>query len=228
MAQAVARPESFAWYPSDSVRARSRLGSFLKYCAMDEYGALYERSVDDVVWFTEAVLKFLGVQFDRPYTQLLDLSRGMPWARWCVEGGLNITRSCLDRHFNTPRMSAPAIIWEGEEGYTRSTTYSELSTLVENCVSGLRTLGISRGDAVGVHLPMMPETVAAILALARIGAISVPLFSGFGPAAIESRLRDVDAKALFTCDAFPRRGVAVPAHDNAAAAIERCEGIRHL
>jgi len=228
MDQAARSPENIAWYPNDSVRARSRLGSFLKYCGIQDYGDLYTRSVDDVAWFTETVLNFLEIQFDRPYAQLLDLSRGMPWARWCVGGGLNITRSCLDRYLNKPRASAPAIIWEGEEGHIRSVTYGELFAMVQSCGEGLRTLGIRRGDAVGVHLPMMPETVVALLALARIGAVSVPLFSGFGPAAIESRLRDVEAKALFTCDAFPRRGVAVPAHNNAAAAIERSEGIRHL
>ncbi len=228
MAQETNRLEDIVWRPDDTIRLKSRLQAFLAYCGMDSYEALYRRSVEDVPWFTENVLTFLNIRFDRPYSQLLDLSRGMPWAQWCAGGGLNIAQSCLDQHLATERASVPAVIWEGEEGHTRSITYAELFFMVENGSAGLRALGIRRGDAVGIHLPMMPETVAVLLALARIGAIAVPLFSGFGPAAIESRLRDVGAKALFTCDAFPRRGEPVPAHDNAAAAVERCESVRHL
>ena len=94
--------------------------------------------------------------------------------------------------------------------------------MVENCAAGLRALGLGYSDAIGLHLPMMPETVAALLAVARIGAVASPLFSGYGPAAIESRLRDVGAKALFTCDAFPRHGAAIPAYATAAKAVEKC------
>ena len=124
-------------------------------------------------------------------------------------GGLDIARSCIDRHLDTPAASQPAIIWEGEEGAERSLTYAELHGEVESIAAGLRALGLGKGDPVAIHLPMIPETVVALLAIGRIGAIAVPLFSGYGPAAIESRLVDVGAKALITCDAFPRRGQSI-------------------
>jgi acetyl-CoA synthetase len=113
------------------------------------------------------------------------------------------------------------VIWEGEEGATRQLTYGQLSTQVQSCAAGLRALGVGRGDAVAIHLPMMPETVVALLALARIGAVAVPLFSGYGPAAIESRVRDVGAKVIITCDAFPRRGARMNARAN-------CPQVEHL
>lgn len=214
--------QNFAWKPDGAVIARSQLARFIEFCGTGSYSTLYHRSIEDISWFTEQVLKFLDIRFDRTYEQILDLSRGLPWAQWCVGGMLNISRSCLDRHIDTPQKDLHAILWEGEEGASRAVTYSELFETVGNCAAGLRSLNIGRGDAVGLHLPMMPETVAALLALARIGAIAVPLFSGFGPAAIEARLRDVGAKALLTCDAFPRRGTQVPSYRTAAKALGRC------
>ena len=222
MLQTAFDTERVAWRPDEATRVRSRLGSFLQFCGLDSCEALHQRSIRDVAWFTERVLQFLEIQFDRPYDQVLDLSQGFPWARWCVGGRLNITRSCLDRHLQTPRSAAPAVVWEGEEGTSRSLTYAELFVTVERCAAGLRALGLRRGDPIGLYLPMMPETAAALLAIGRIGAIAVPLFSGYGPAAIETRLRDVGAKALFACDAFPRRGVPIPAHAMAIEAVERC------
>ncbi|MBX3279124.1 MAG: AMP-binding protein [Acidobacteria bacterium] len=219
--------EQFAWQPDESTRKRAQLTRFLRQCGLDSFDALYERSITDVAWFTEELLRFLDLQFDRHYEKILDLSRGPAWPEWCTGGRLNIARNCLDRHLQTAA-AQPAIIWEGEEGTTRTLTYSELHSEVECIAAGLRMLGIGKGDAAGIHLPMIPETAAALLALARIGAIAVPLFSGYGPAAIEARLRDVGAKALFTCDAFPRRGSAVPAKRTADEALAHCPEVKHV
>jgi acetyl-CoA synthetase len=223
MAQDAIDTQNFAWKPdNDALEQSTRLASFIEFCGVDSYDALYRRSIDNIPWFTEQVLKFLDIRFDKPYERILDLSRGLPWPQWCVGGTLNISRSCLDRHIDTPQMDALAVLWEGEERSSRTLTYAELFEMVGNCSAGLRASGLGRGDAIGIHLPMMPETVAVLLAIARIGAIAVPLFSGFGPTAIESRLRDVGARALFTCDSFPRRGVAISAYAIAAAAADKC------
>ena len=217
-----------AWRPDEAVIARAQLTRFLSFCGIDSFAALSQRSVEDVGWFTGRVLEFLDIRFNPPYSQVLDLSRGIQWPRWCVGGGLNITQSCLDRYLDTPTAATPAVIWEGEEGASRTLTYAELSREVERCAAGLRAIGLSRGDAVGLHLPMVPETVTALLAVGRIGAVAVPLFSGYGPAAIGSRLRDVGAKALFTCDAFPRRGTPVPAKATADEAVARCPDLSRV
>jgi acetyl-CoA synthetase len=220
--------DSIAWRPDDAVRARAQLTRFLSACGLDSFQALYQHSIEDVGWFTDQLLRFLAIQFDPPYSQIIDLSRGIEWPRWCVNGGLNITTSCLDRYLKTSTANIPAVVWEGEEGAARTLTYSELHTEVERCAAGLRALGLGLGDAIGIHLPMMPETVIALLAAARLGAIAVPLFSGYGPTAIESRLRNVGAKAIITCDAFPRRGALVPAKATADEAVARCPDVAHV
>ena len=226
-----------AWKPDAAVRARARLTAFMAAWGCKSWEDLHRRSVEDIPGFTEAVLDFLDVRFDQPFTKILDLSRGPAWPAWCVDGRMNITRTCLDKHKGTAAESRPAILWEGEEspsapagspGASRSLTYAELMDEVERCAAGLRVLGLGKGDAVGLHLPMMPETVVALLAIGRIGALAVPLFSGYGPAAIASRMQDVGAKAIFTCDGFPRRGKPVAGKATVDQALSACPEIRHV
>lgn len=214
------RDNSIAWTPSEEVIAAAQLTRFLRFCGLGSFDELQRRSTEDVAWFTEQLLSFLDLQFDKPYSQIVDLSRGIEWPRWCVGGQLNITKSCLDAHAeNDATAHQFAVIWEGEEGETRTLSYRELLDEVSICAAGLRACGLKKGDAIGLHLPMTPETVIALLAINRIGAIAVPLFSGYGATAIESRLRDVGAKALFTCDGFPRRGKHVAAKQIADEAV---------
>jgi acetyl-CoA synthetase len=212
-----------AWEPEASAMARARLTEFLRQCGVADFGELQRRSVEDVEWFTAELLRFLGLRFDPPYERLLDASEGVEWARWCVGGGLNISAACL----GAGEARQTAVAWEGEEGTTRTWSYRALRIIVERCAAGLRTLGIRKGDAVGVHLPMMPETAAAMLALARVGAVAVPLFTGYGAAAIAERLRDVGAVAVFTANAFPRRGRVVAAKATMDEALAECPGVRH-
>jgi acetyl-CoA synthetase len=222
------RDQTIAWRPDDAVRGRAQLTRFMTACGVDSFETLYQRSIEDIDWFTDQVLRFLGIRFDPPYTQSFDPSSSIEWPRWCVNGGLNISVSCTDLFKGTVHGKVPAIVWEGEEGAHRTLTYDELHDEVERCAAGLRAIGLGKGDAIGIFLPMVPETVVALLATARIGAISVPLFSGYGPAAIESRLRDVGAKALFTCDAFPRRGRPVLAKAIADEAVAGCPEVAHV
>ena len=216
----------FAWRPDETTRRRAQLTRFLKFCGLESFEQLHRRSIDDVAWFTDALLQFLEIPFDRPYTQVLDLSRGIAWPRWCVGGELNIA-ACLERQARA-RGDQPALIWEGEEGASRVLTYAELSRAVRRGAAGLRSLGLGKGDAIGLHLPMVPETAIALLAAARIGAVAVPLFSGYGPQAIETRLNDVAAKALILCEAFPRRGKTVAAGEAARDGLHRCPTVRHV
>src|SRR5262245_26988580 len=219
---------SIAWLPTDDVIERAQLTRFMATCECPTFDSLYRRSVTEVDWFTEQVLRFLKIQFDKPYERILDLSRGPQWPRWLVGGRLNIVKSCLDQWEDTPVAYKPAVIWEGEEGETRDLTYADLLIEVERCAAGLRACGYGKGDAIGIFLPMVPETVVALLAINRIGGIAVPLFSGYGPSAISSRLRDVNAKALITCDAFPRRGKPVNTKLVADEAVADCPEITRV
>jgi len=213
-----------AWQPDPEAQARARLTEFLRQCGETDFDSLYRRSIADVEWFTEQLLRFLEVKFDPPYEKLLDVSAGVEWARWCVGGGLNIGVACLAG--KDPAQTAVA--WEGEEGVTRAWSYRALRVMVKKCAAGLRDLGVGKGDAVGVHLPMMPETVAVMLALARVGAVAAPLYTGYGPAAIAERLNDVGAKVLFTANAFPRRGRAIPSKATVDEALAQCPAVRHV
>ena len=151
--------------------------------------------------------------------------------------GLNITEMCLDRWQTDEMKDQPAVIWEGEErdfasynntGQKSTYTYGELFYEVGQCAAGLRHWGFGKGDAIGIHLPMMIETVVALLAINRIGAVAVPVFSGYGVEAIAARLNAVGAKALFTCDGFPRRGKIFDSFSVASAAISNCSTIKKL
>lgn len=142
--------------------------------------------------------------------------------------GLNITEMCLDRWQTDEMKDQPAVIWEGEEGHIDSRTYAELAEEVGNCTAGLRYYGFGKGDAIGIHMPMVIETVVALLAINRIGAIAVPVFSGYGVEAIASRLHAVGAKALFTSNRFPRRGKEFTAYKVAYEAVETCPTIEKV
>jgi acetyl-CoA synthetase len=212
----------FAWTPSPEVISRAQLTRFLEQTKMSNFDEMYRGSVQDPAWFTGEVLRFLGIRFQTPYTEVLRLDRGIEWPEWCVGGRMNIAESCL----RWPEGDV-AVIWEGEECHTRALTYGELREEAARWAARLRGLGIGKGDAVGIHLPMVPEAVISLVALAQIGAVATPLFSGYGAAAIEMRLDDVEAKALITCDGFPRRGKWVNAEKTAEEAIARCPSVRH-
>ena len=220
--------QPIAWTPTPEVIERAQLTKFMRQVGVSTWDELYAYSINDVEKFTAEVLKFLDIKFDPPYEKLLDTSDGIEFPKWCEGGGLNISEMCLDRWQTEELKDQPAVICEGEDGRTTSTSYSILLREVEYAARGLKSLGFSRGDAIGIHLPMIVETVIALLAINRIGAIAVPVFSGYGIDAISSRLNAVGAKALFTCDGFTRRGKLFNAFDIAAEAVAQCSSITNV
>ena len=160
-------------------------------------------------------MKFLDIDFPTPYRQVLDVSDGIAWARWFVGGKTNVAHVAVDRH--PPERTA--IVWEGEDGEVRAWTYGELRAQTDGLAQLLVERGIGEGDAVGVYMPMIPETVAALLGIAKVGAVFLPLFSGYGAEAIVTRLQDAGAKALVTAESFRRRGKTVPMAKTANDAV---------
>ncbi len=226
--QSTFEDQPIAWQPTEDVINQSQLTQFMKQIGVTNWDALFAYSVDDIEKFTAHVLKFLDIGFDPPYSKLLDTSDGIEWSKWCVDGGLNIASACVDRWINGAPKNQPAVIWEDEDGEVRRLTYRQLLNEVETISAAMRKRGIRKGDAVGIHLPMMIETVVVLISLARIGAIAVPVFSGYGVDAISSRLNAVGAKALFTCDGFPRRGKDFLAFDVATAAVAVSPTVKNL
>src|SRR5438128_2703331 len=196
------------WSPSEDYVERANVTRFMRAHGILDYDELVKRSQDDVAWFWDAVVKDLGIEFFDPYTTVMDDSHGAPWTTWFAGGSINLAHNCVDRWAErTP--DKVAILWEGEEGSVRRVTYRELRELSDRLAHGLRSLGVAKGDTVGIFMPMAPETVAATMACAKLGAIYLPIFSGYGAQAVATRLQDAEASVLITADGFTRRGKVV-------------------
>jgi acetyl-CoA synthetase len=215
------------WRPTEEYVARAHLTAFMRQHGIADFAGLMRRSTEDVAWFTEAVLRYLDIQFHRPYQQVLDLSEGIAFPKWCVGGQMNIVQSCVDK-WAQRHPERLALIWEGEEGATRAMTYGELQAEVNRCTNALRSLGLGKGDVIGLFMPMTPEIAVALLAIARIGGVILPLFSGYGAGAVVTRLQDAEAKALFTADGAFRRGRAVEMKSIADEAAAQVPTLRHM
>ena len=214
---------SFAWYPSDRYLARSRLRRFAEAHGHTDFASLHRWSVEDLDGFWRAVDEDLGLVWRTRYERVLDSSRGIPWTTWWLGGRMNFVESAL-RH----DPSRIAIVFEGEEGVTQRLTYGELATSVRRCAAGLRALGVKPGDRVGIFLPLTPECAIATLAVAAIGAIYTPIFSGYASEAIAGRLRDCDASVLITADGFRRRGQLIQMKETADAAVDEAPSVRRV
>lgn len=199
-----------AWEPTPAYREASHAQRLMDRKGFASFEELLAWSMEDVEGFHDEAFRDLGVEWYQAYRDILDLSGGVADARWFAGGQLNLVHNCLDRHLKTPRRNQVAVIWEGEEGAIRRLTYRELGEEVELAATALQALGISRGDRVGIFMPMVPETVVAVLACAKLGAIFTPIFSGYAAPAVASRLNDCEARLLITSDGFFRRGSLVP------------------
>ena len=163
--------------------------------------------------FWDEMVREVGMEWFQPYHQVLDTSRGVEWSRWFLGGRLNLAHNCLDRHVASGRI---AIIWEGEDGATRTLTYSQLAEQVNGLANGLRQLGLEKEDRVAVCMPMVPEVAIILYACFKLGLIVVPIFAGFGAGAIATRLQDSGARVVFTADHLQRRGKLIPLKEKIA------------
>ena len=220
--------QSVRWHPNPDWIAASNLQAFMQQHGISSYDELMQRSTTDIAWFWDAVIKQLDIRFEQPYSRVFAPGEDPRLPRWCIGGKMNITISCLDKWQGTLVWQSPAFIWEGEEGKSLTLTYEQLHREVNRCANALRALGLGKGDAIGLYMPMIPELVIAFLAIARIGGIILPLFSGYGPSAIISRLENAGAKALFTADGVLRRGKAVAMKSVADEALQQLPGVEHV
>src|SRR5438128_958446 len=216
------------WRPTPDYVERSRIARFMRLQRIGSLEELQRRSVEDPEWYWDAVVRDLGVRWTRPYTRVLDASRGIQWPRWFPGGLLNFADNCVDKNLDAGRGDKPAIIWEGDDGQGRTLSYRELAREVNRLANALKRLGVGENDRVGVFLPMSPEAAIATLAVVRLGAIYTPCFSGYGAQAVASRLQDCEAKALITADGFQRRGQIVKMKETADEAVAAAPSVRHV
>lgn len=210
------------WRPGKDEVQNANLTQFMRQYHISDFDTLVHLSSEDPAWFTDALLKFLKIEFYRPYTQVLNLEKGVAWPQWCVNGQMNIIHNCLDKYMLTPQSKKLALIAETENGDILTLTYAQLFEKVNQTANALRSFGLGKGDAIGLFMPMTPEIVIAFLAIAKIGGIILPMFSGFGAGALATRMADVEAKALITADGFYRRGKLIrmkPIADEAALSV---------
>jgi acetyl-CoA synthetase len=193
-----------AWRPSADA-ANTRLGRFVRATGERDLESLQLHAEADPAWFWGAAADDLALAWQRPPTATLDLSGGPEWSRWWTGGAFNYSHAAVaPRATATP--NGPALTWEGEDGTVRRFTNAELEAEVQRAAAMIARLGVGKGDRVGIFLPLLPETVIAVLALGRLRAIYVPIFSGYAAPAVASRLNDCQARLLITADGTLRRG----------------------
>jgi acetyl-CoA synthetase len=216
-----------AWRPTPDLLADSRLAHFLVASGEPDLEALQRRASTDPAWFWGAAADDLALPWQRQPSGVLDLSRGVEWARWWSGGAFNYASAAVDgRAAREP--DGEALIWEGEDGEVRRLTNAELRHEVALAAAMLAAEGVEPGDRVGILLPMLVETVVAVLALGKLRAIYTPIFSGYAAPAVASRLRDCGATLLITADGFRRRGGVVPLKSTADAAVAETPSVRRV
>jgi acetyl-CoA synthetase len=196
----------------------------------EHYDELYRRSIADPTGFWGEMAARLD--WMEPWQQVLDWQP--PLARWFVDGRLNVSANCLDRHLHGPRRNKAALIWVGEPcgpgapAERRVLTYHDLHRDVCRFANALRALGVGAGDRVGIYLPMIPEAAIAMLACARIGATHSVVFGGFSAEALRDRMNDAGAKVVVTADGGYRRGAIVPLKANVDAALAQTPSVKDV
>ncbi|PDT76935.1 AMP-binding protein [Bradyrhizobium sp. C9] len=220
---------SYLWTPPAELVAKSNLSAFLRATGQPTYDTLAAKAEIDPAWLVQEVFEFCDVRFYRRPEKILDLARGEPWARWCVGGTTNIVLNCIDKHRGTDVWDRTFLIWEGEDRHEqRRLSYAEFGSAVGRLASGLRKLGIGKGDVVAIYMPNLPETFVAFFAILKIGAIVMPLFSGFGPDPIRARLNHGEAKAVITANGTWRRGAPAPLKSALDEALETAPSVQHV
>ncbi len=219
--------QGIIWRPRPDDLENSHIARFMRRQWIPGLDALRERAVTEPDWFYEAIVEDLGISWFRPYERVLDDSGGLPWTEWFIRGRLNIVHNVLDRHLEGPRAEQVAVIAESDEGGTTALSYRELGERVARFAAALSSLGVRTDDAVGIYLPMSADVVVALLACLKIGAVAVPVFAGFGPDALASRLLDAGTRILLTADGTRRRGKAVPLKSAADSAIRSAGCVAH-
>ena len=219
--------DGVAWRPDPQRAEAARLARFLRATGESSLDALQAHAVRDPGWFWGAAADDIGVAWSRPPRSVLDLSGGPSWARWWIGGAFDWSWAAVEpRAARDP--DGAAILWDGEDEAERTLTNAELALEVDRAVRQLADLGVGPGDRVGILLPMLPETVIAVLAVSRLGAIFTPIFSGYAAPAVATRLADCGARLLITADGFLRRGSWVDLKSVADAAVASAPSVERV
>jgi acetyl-CoA synthetase len=208
--------------PSQEFVESTNVWEFMQEYGIEDYDELIERTCGDVDWFWDEIVDYLGLEFYEDYDEVRDDSEGPQFTDWYPGASVNIAHNTVDRHAaeDNERRNKVALIWEGEPGDVREITYHELQRQTNKVANALEERGIGEGDTVGLYMPMVPEVVSILYGCFKVGAIAVPIFSGFGVEATATRIEDSECSVLFTGDGFYRRGSEITLKEAADEAIE--------
>jgi acetyl-CoA synthetase len=194
-----------AWFPTAEQIQATNIAGLMRDLGIHSYTELHTWSVRDRLSFWETMIQRLGIRFQKPYTQLVDLSKGVEFPQWCVNAQLNIVESCFQAADD-----AIAIVFQREGSSLEHWTYKQLQDLTNRVANGLVNSGFQPGDAIAIDLPMTAESVAIYLGIIKAGCVVVSIADSFAPAEIAVRLRIATAKAIFTQDWIHRCGKQLP------------------
>lgn len=221
-------PEGAVWLPNEKDLLRSRLAAFMRRHGFKSLAEFHAASVDRADWFTREAALDLGLPLCGSLERVRDESRGRAFPCWFPDATLNVATSCIDRHAADASVrNKPAIVHEAE-GSSRSLTYAQLRCETDRFAAGLLAMGLGKGDRVVLFMPPMPEAAAVIMGCAKIGAVAVPAFSGYGPEPLAARIQAAGAAAIVTVDSSSRRGKLVAMKAVVDAAADQCPTLRHV
>jgi acetyl-CoA synthetase len=205
----------------------TRLARFIARHGYGSLDQLQEDAESDAPTFWDRVIEEIGLEWQEPYRCTLDLSASEMWPDWFVDGRLDLVDNLVGKHARRDAGKI-AIRWEGDAGEERQISYGELETEVKRVAAGLAELGLAAGARVAIYMPMIPETAVVMLAATRIGAISVPMYSGYSADSVAQRVSDAGACMLICADGYFRRGKQVAMLGDALDAVEASASVRHL
>ncbi|MDQ0158897.1 AMP-binding protein [Alkalibacillus salilacus] len=217
------------WHPSESDLTNTRLYQMMNCLGFEDYDRFHQYSVQDIATFWHEAEQELGINWFEPYDQALDLTNGVMYPEWYVNGKMNVAYNAVEKWAHNPDYQKQhALIWESDAGDTRKFTFKELDEEVNRVANGLLDQGAQKGDIFTIYMPMIPETTIAMLAISKIGAIFSPAFSGYKAEAVATRINAAEAKYLITVDGFHRGGKTVNLKDDASEAVQATSSIEKV
>ena len=216
------------WEAPDSIKKKSKLTQFLKYCNVSNYDDLEKKSFSDPGWLWDNVIKFSNLKFYKPYKKILDETKGAPWSKWCVDGTTNIVLNCIDRHKNKDFFKETFIYSEREDGKENSISYEEFDKQISKVGNSLKINGFKKGDVIALYMPQLIETYIAYFAILKIGCVVLPLFSGYGSKAVTERLKIAKAKGIFTVEKTFRKGKEIRMFDLVKSDLDQVQSLEKI
>jgi len=209
----------FKFIPTEKQIQESNIFQFMQKHNISSLEELSQKAKDDLEWFWQSVDEDIGIIWDTPYTKTLDVSKGIAWTKWFVNGKTNIYKSSVEK-FTKENPQKIAYYFISEDGQTSKISYSELDSKVSKLANGLKSLGVKKGDVIAIYLPMIEEAILAILAASKIGAIQTVIFSGYSSESLHMRLQDCKAKILIISDGYHRKGKPISQKQTSEIAIQ--------